>query len=142
MAQTEITVNVVALEAIETETLRKNYPFGSQAETEYLRKISPQGFGCVPRIRFGGLSGASTQRDIIRRYGDLVGTQLIAETDYTFDLNGRLTDLDTSNSFGAISEAGASAIAFYDYSYDINNRITELQQAKEYLSITMTIQTN
>ncbi|VEP18290.1 YD repeat-containing protein (fragment) [Hyella patelloides LEGE 07179] len=51
------------------------------------------------------------------RYSDLAGTQLVAETDYTFDLNGRLTDLDHSN--------GTGTIANYDYSYDINNRITE-----------------
>ena len=60
---------------------------------------------------------SASQRDIVRRYGDLTGTQLIASTDYTFDLNGRLTDLDHSNNNGAI--------AFYDYTYDADNRITE-----------------
>ncbi|VEP18273.1 hypothetical protein H1P_730014 [Hyella patelloides LEGE 07179] len=38
---------------------------------------------------------------------DLAGTQLVAETDYTFDLNGRLTDLTHLNN--------SEAIATYDY---------------------------
>jgi YD repeat-containing protein len=63
------------------------------------------------------MAGKATQRDIIRRYWDLAGTQLIAETDYTFDDNGRVTDLDHRNSSGTI--------AAYDYDYDISNRIIE-----------------
>ena len=45
LAQTGITVNVVAPGPVETETLRKNYPPQSQAETEYLQNIPMQRFG-------------------------------------------------------------------------------------------------
>ncbi len=52
------------------------------------------------------------------RSNNLNGTNPLATTDYTYDLNGRLTDLDHSNDAGDL--------ASYDYTYDKDNRITEI----------------
>ena len=52
----------------------------------------------------------------IDRFNDLAGTQLVAETDYTYDNFGRLVDLVHGNTDGEI--------ASYNWVYDQANRIT------------------
>jgi RHS repeat-associated protein len=60
---------------------------------------------------------AASQMTGMSRYSDLTGTNLIAESNYTFDENGRLTNL-THNQDGDVLSA-------YEWAYDQANRITQ-----------------
>lgn len=57
------------------------------------------------------------------RYSDLTGNNLIAESNYTFDASGRLTNL-THNSDGEVLSA-------YEWAYDQANRITKATSPDE-----------
>jgi RHS repeat-associated protein len=52
----------------------------------------------------------------IQRFSDLAGTQLVAETNHTFDRLNRLTNINHSR--------GGTPLAAYNYTYDPNSRIT------------------
>ncbi len=56
------------------------------------------------------------QLDLVKRYSDLGGTQLVAQSDYNYDSAGRLTDLSHSQ--------GNTTFASYNWTYDPGNRIT------------------
>jgi RHS repeat-associated protein len=61
----------------------------------------------------------------INRYGDLTGTISVADSIYSYDAAGRLTNI--THKYGA-SKKGlppATAIASYGFSYDATNRITQ-----------------
>ena len=62
---------------------------------------------------------AINQYTQIARYADLVGSNLVAATDYQYDLANRLTDLDHTN-------ASSTLLAFYDLGYDAASRIREI----------------
>ncbi len=59
------------------------------------------------------------QYSAIDRYRDLAGTQLVIGTDYSYDLQNRLTLIDHKN-------AANTSVAFYDYEYDIASRISKI----------------
>jgi RHS repeat-associated protein len=59
---------------------------------------------------------AASQMTGLNRYGDLAGTVSVANTSYTYDLVGRLTNLTHKH--------GATTLASYGLVYDAANRIT------------------
>jgi RHS repeat-associated protein len=59
---------------------------------------------------------AASQMTGVSRYADLAGTQLVASSEYGFDLAGRLTSL--------MHGRGAVALAAYGLTYDAANRVT------------------
>jgi RHS repeat-associated protein len=60
---------------------------------------------------------AASRFDTITRYANLAGTQLVAQTDYTYDDASRLTALTHSK--------GQTTLAGYSWSYDDKGRLTE-----------------
>lgn len=60
---------------------------------------------------------AASQMTGLNRYGDLAGTLSVANTSYTYDLAGRLTNLK--------HQRGATTLASYGLAYDAANRITQ-----------------
>ncbi len=60
---------------------------------------------------------AASQPDLITRYADVAGTQLVAQTDYSFDVASRLTALSHTQ--------GSTTLAGYTWAYDDANRLTE-----------------
>ena len=60
---------------------------------------------------------AAGQLDTLTRYADTAGTQLVAETDYGYDLTGRLTDLTHFR--------GQTTFVDYDWSFDAAGRMTQ-----------------
>lgn len=83
-------------------------------------RITQRGIGILPvadkRVDF--TYNALGQYQSITRYSDLFGTQLVVETNYTYDTLHRLTDLRHSNN--------TSDVAFYTYTYDADSRITSI----------------
>jgi RHS repeat-associated protein len=61
------------------------------------------------------------QYESVTRYSDLEGTDLVADSSYTYDNANRLSNLSHSNS--------ASEIANYDLTYDAASRITQIVDA-------------
>ena len=61
---------------------------------------------------------AAHQFTSLKRYEDLTATNLVAETTYTYDSAGRLTDLT--------HKKGATTFADYDWTFDVNGRISQL----------------
>jgi RHS repeat-associated protein len=59
----------------------------------------------------------STETSQIARYSDLSGNALVAQSDYSYDTSGRLTQLS--------HQRNATTYANYEWSYDSNNRITQ-----------------
>jgi YD repeat-containing protein len=62
---------------------------------------------------------AASQLKGIKRYTDLAGTQLVAATEYNYDLAGRLQDLTHR-------QANNTTIAPYTLAYDAADRLTQL----------------
>jgi RHS repeat-associated protein len=60
---------------------------------------------------------AASQMIGLTRYSDLSGNQLVAQSNYTYDNNGRLIQLTHSK--------GANTLADYSWSYDAANRLTQ-----------------
>jgi RHS repeat-associated protein len=60
---------------------------------------------------------AASQMTGLNRYGDLAGTLSVANSSYTYDAVGRLTNLEYKR--------GASTLASYGLVYDAANRITQ-----------------
>ncbi len=59
---------------------------------------------------------AASQWQTITRYADLVGTKLVAQSDYNLDAAGRLTALAHAQ--------GATTLADYNWTYDAVHRVT------------------
>ncbi len=62
---------------------------------------------------------AASQLKGIKRYTDLAGTQLVAATEYNYDLAGRLQDLTHR-------KANNTTIALYTLAYDAADRLTQV----------------
>jgi YD repeat-containing protein len=62
---------------------------------------------------------AASQLKGIKRYTDLAGTQLVAATEYNYDLAGRLQDLTHR-------KANNATIAPYTLAYDAADRLTQV----------------
>jgi YD repeat-containing protein len=60
---------------------------------------------------------AASQWQTITRYADLVGTKLVATSQYTYDAAGRLTGLNHMQ--------GSTTLAGYAWQYDIAGRVTQ-----------------
>jgi RHS repeat-associated protein len=60
-----------------------------------------------------------SQLSEIQRYADIAGTQLVGNTNYTYDALNRLTNLNHSNS--------TTNLAFYNFVYDEASRITQIE---------------
>ena len=59
----------------------------------------------------------ASQMTQMSRYSDLAGTDLVAESNYTYDKFGRLTDLN--------HESSTDVLASYNWVYDETNRLTQ-----------------
>jgi RHS repeat-associated protein len=64
----------------------------------------------------------ANQLDLITRYSDLAGTQLVAESDYDIDAAGRLSNL--------LHKRGSLILENYSLDYDAANRLTELSSSE------------
>lgn len=62
---------------------------------------------------------AAGQFDLISRYSDAAGANLVAATDFVFDEAGRLTDMTHTR--------GGTTLADYEWVYDLANRIAEFR---------------
>jgi YD repeat-containing protein len=62
---------------------------------------------------------AASQLKGIKRYADSTGTQLVAATEYNYDLAGRLQDLTHR-------QANNTTIAPYTLAYDAADRLTQV----------------
>lgn len=81
-----------------------------------LTQVTQSGNG-VAEKRVDFSYDAASQMTGSTRYSDLAGTQVVADSDYDFDLAGRLTSLTHSHD--------ATTLAAYAWSYDAANRITQ-----------------
>ncbi|MFO0901979.1 MAG: RHS repeat-associated core domain-containing protein [Pirellulales bacterium] len=61
------------------------------------------------------------QYEHVRRYSDLAATQLVIDTEYTYDVLSRLATIDHRNS-------AAEAVSFFHYTYDAASRITGINE--------------
>ena len=85
-------------------------------ELDRVTRITQGGNGVAEkRVDFG--YDAASQMTEVLRYADLAGTQLVAGSDYAYDLAGRLTNLTHANE--------ANVLADYAWVYDAANRITQ-----------------
>jgi RHS repeat-associated protein len=78
-------------------------------------RITQSGTG-VQNKRVDMSYDAASQMTGLNRYGDLAGTLSVADTSYTYDLAGRLTNLTHQH--------GGNTVASYGLVYDVANRIT------------------
>ena len=85
-------------------------------ELDRVTRITQSGNGVAQkRVDFG--YDAASQMTSAIRYGDLAGTQLVAGSDYAYDLAGRLTNLTHGSE--------TDVLADYSWVYDAANRITQ-----------------
>jgi RHS repeat-associated protein len=80
-------------------------------------QITQSGAG-VQNKRVDMVYNAVNQMTGLRRYSDLSGATLVAETSYVHDLNQRLTQL--------AHKRGANNLASYDYTYDAADKLTKI----------------
>lgn len=76
-----------------------------------------QGGNGVADKRIDMTYDAASQMKSLTRYSDLAASQLVAQSNYTYDANGRLVYLTHSK--------GANTLADYSWSYDAANRLTQ-----------------
>ncbi|MEJ7591978.1 MAG: RHS repeat-associated core domain-containing protein [Planctomycetaceae bacterium] len=65
----------------------------------------------------------------VKRYNDLAGTQIVANSTYTYDLLGRFTALDHKNAAG-------TSLANYTWTFDNDGRITNFTNIDGYSTYT------
>jgi RHS repeat-associated protein len=87
-------------------------------------QITQSGPGVAPK-RVDFTYDAASQMTGVLRFADLTATQLVAQTGYTFDLDGRLTELTHSDSPPSAGEP-ATNLAAYGLTYDAAHRITQI----------------
>ncbi|WP_186376321.1 RHS repeat-associated core domain-containing protein, partial [Hyella patelloides] len=85
-------------------------------ELDRVKSITQSGGDGVSEKRVDMSYDKASQMKEITRYSDLAGTQLVAESNYTFDDAGRLTDL--------VHDQNGTIFADYQWAYDSANRVT------------------
>ncbi|MDJ0674655.1 MAG: FG-GAP-like repeat-containing protein [Calothrix sp. MO_167.B42] len=93
-------------------------------ELNRVTRITQSGNGVADK-RVDMTYDAASQMTGITRYGDLAGTQLVAESNYTYDAGSRLTQLTHSGGNGVLTLSAAEGLADYTWEYDEINRITQ-----------------
>jgi YD repeat-containing protein len=79
-------------------------------------QITQSGNGVTAK-RINMAYNKASQTTQITRYSDLNGTDMVAESDYSYDPSGRLTQLT--------HQGNSTTYANYQWSYDSSNRITQ-----------------
>jgi RHS repeat-associated protein len=95
---------------------RNDYGYDDLGRMTLVTQAGQGGNAVAPkRVKFD--YDATDRWDVITRYADLAGTQVVAMSQYTFDFAGRITDLTHAK--------GVTTLADYDWDWDEGSRITQ-----------------
>jgi RHS repeat-associated protein len=104
-----------------TDDFENNYTYDDLHRLTQFVQDGQSGGNAVAVKRVDFAYDAASQYDKISRFADAGGTDLVAMTDYLFDLTGRLA--------GFTHYKGGTTFADYDWTYDAANRITAFTSA-------------
>ena len=100
----------------QTADFMNNYAYNGLGQMTQVTQSGATGGDAVAEKRIDISYDAAGQFNTVSRYADLAGTELVAESDYTYDLAGQLTALD--------HHQGTTDLENYTWTYDQAGNMT------------------
>jgi RHS repeat-associated protein len=106
-----------------TDDMVNTYTYGNLGRMTRIEQSGQQGGNAVAQKRIDLAYDAASRWGTLTRYADLAGTDLVAESSWTYDNASRLTGLTHAK--------GANTLAGYSWTYDSSGRVTQFDSVTD-----------